>query len=99
MKASSRACSAAMVVGWWDWAASQFLRVCWKRSAFPQVVGWFLMYAGIALYGRSGAALVIAILFMAAFVPWILAEERALQARFGEAYTQYRKRTPRFLLM
>ena len=69
----------------------------WSRN--PQVVGWFLMYVGIALYGRSGAALLIAVLFMVAFVPWILAEERALQGRFGEAYTQYRQRTPRFLFM
>jgi protein-S-isoprenylcysteine O-methyltransferase Ste14 len=69
----------------------------WSRN--PQVVGWFLMYMGIALYGRSGAALVIACLFLIAFVPWILAEERVLQGRFGEVYTQYRQRTPRFLLM
>jgi hypothetical protein len=26
--------------GWTGWAASHFLRVCWKRSTLPQVVGW-----------------------------------------------------------
>lgn len=40
MKASIKACSAVRVVGWWGWAASQFFIVCWKRSTFPQVVGW-----------------------------------------------------------
>ncbi len=28
-----------MVAGW-GWRRSQALRVCWKRSIFPQVVGW-----------------------------------------------------------
>jgi hypothetical protein len=29
------------VVGWSGCARSQFFMVCWKRSALPQVVGWF----------------------------------------------------------
>jgi len=29
-----------MVDGWSGWARSQFFIVCWKRSTFPQVVGW-----------------------------------------------------------
>ena len=33
-------CSCVTVLGWWGWAASHFLRVCWKRSTLPQVVGW-----------------------------------------------------------
>jgi hypothetical protein len=32
VNASSRACSSATVLGWTGWAASHFLRVCWKRS-------------------------------------------------------------------
>ena len=28
-----------MVVGWFGWARSHFFRVCWNRSALPQVVG------------------------------------------------------------
>ena len=40
-KRSSRACSSAMVEGWSGWARSHFFRVCWKRSTFPQVVGWW----------------------------------------------------------
>ena len=38
-KTSSRAWSSAIVAGW-GWARSQALRVCWKRSTLPQVVGW-----------------------------------------------------------
>jgi hypothetical protein len=37
---SSTAGSSATVLGWTGWAASNFLRVCWKRSTLPQVVGW-----------------------------------------------------------
>ena len=40
MKASSWFCSWAMVAGWRGWVRSHFFRVCWKRSTFPQVVGW-----------------------------------------------------------
>ena len=29
-----------MVAGWSGWARSQVLRVWWKRSTLPQVVGW-----------------------------------------------------------
>jgi protein-S-isoprenylcysteine O-methyltransferase Ste14 len=68
----------------------------WSRN--PQVLGWFLMYCGIGLFHRSGAALVIAVLFLVAFVPWILAEERALQRRFGAPYEKYRAQTPRFFI-
>lgn len=67
----------------------------WSRN--PQVVGWFLMYVGLAFFGRSGAALLIASLFLLAFVPWILAEERTLERRFGGEYRAYRAGTPRFL--
>ena len=28
-----------MVVGWTGWPRSHFLKVCWNRSALPQVVG------------------------------------------------------------
>jgi len=67
----------------------------WTRN--PQVLGWFLIYCGAGFLGRSAAALVIAALFMIGCVPWILAEERALDERFGEAYRSYCARTPRFL--
>jgi hypothetical protein len=35
-----QACSSTRVLGWTGWAASQCLRVRWKRSTLPQVVGW-----------------------------------------------------------
>jgi protein-S-isoprenylcysteine O-methyltransferase Ste14 len=67
----------------------------WSRN--PQVVGWFLTYVGVAVFGRSGAALLIAVLLLLAFVPWILAEERALERRFGDEYRRYCSQTRRFL--
>ncbi len=39
MKASSWVCSSAMVAAR-GWLVSHFLSVWWKRSTFPQVVGW-----------------------------------------------------------
>lgn len=68
----------------------------YRYSRNPQVVGWFLLYTGIALCGRSGAALLIAGMFLLTFVPWILAEERALERRFGDDYRRYREQTRRF---
>ena len=29
-----------MVAGWWVGRGASVLRVCWKRSTLPQVVGW-----------------------------------------------------------
>jgi len=57
-KVSSWYCSSAMVVarGWW---LSHFLRVWWKRSILPQVVGglppesWRLPLCGLRLDGRD----------------------------------------------
>src|SRR5215211_736533 len=40
-KRSSKVWSSAIVAGWSGWARSHVLRVCWKRSTLPQVVGWF----------------------------------------------------------
>ena len=67
----------------------------WSRN--PQVIGWFLLYVGVGFAGRSGAALFIAALFLLAFIPWILAEERAMESRFGDAYRAYCKQTRRFV--
>ncbi len=63
----------------------------------PQVLGWFLMYCGFGLLGRSAAAIMLAGLFVLACVPWILIEEEALERRFGNQYKSYRLTTRRFV--
>lgn len=67
------------------------------RTRNPRALGWFLIYVGVALATGSGAVLVLAALFLLGYLPWILAEERALERHFGEEYRAYRERTPRFI--
>jgi protein-S-isoprenylcysteine O-methyltransferase Ste14 len=63
----------------------------------PQLIGWMLMEFGAAVMGRSGAALVLAILFVPACAVCIKLEERVLLARFGEEYRRFIEGTPRYL--
>ena len=66
-------------------------------SRNPQILGAFLTYVGIAILGRSIAALILAAVFLLASLVWIPIEERILEARFGEPYRRYRQCVPRFL--
>jgi protein-S-isoprenylcysteine O-methyltransferase Ste14 len=63
----------------------------------PQLIGWMLMEFGAAIAGRSGAALVLAALFVPACAVCIRLEERVLLARFGEEYRRFMAGTPRYL--
>jgi protein-S-isoprenylcysteine O-methyltransferase Ste14 len=62
-------------------------------SRHPQNLGWGLTLLGVALWGASGVALVLVALYAAACALWLPAEERALQARFGAVYAEYRRAT------
>ena len=66
-------------------------------SRNPQILGAFLTLGGVAILGRSIAAFILAVVFLLASLVWIPIEERILEARFGEAYRQYRQCIPRFL--
>jgi protein-S-isoprenylcysteine O-methyltransferase Ste14 len=63
----------------------------------PQVLGWFLMYCGVGLIGRSAAAITLAGVFFIECFPWILIEEKALDRGFGEQYKNYRLTARRFV--
>lgn len=67
----------------------------WSRN--PQYVGCELIALGVALAGRSGAALVLAFGAAGVFAYWVGVEERALERRYGDAYRNYRARTPRWV--
>lgn len=66
----------------------------WSRN--PRNVGWGLCLFGIAVMGRSGLVLLLALIFGLVFglyVPW---EERYLDEKFGGDYRRYLLRTHRF---
>jgi protein-S-isoprenylcysteine O-methyltransferase Ste14 len=67
------------------------------RTRNPRALGWFLIYAGLALTARSTAALLLAPIYLLGYLPWILLEEVALERHFGDLYRAYRHRTPRFI--
>ncbi|WCE05040.1 isoprenylcysteine carboxylmethyltransferase family protein [Pseudoxanthomonas sp. JBR18] len=68
------------------------------RSRNPMYVGQVLVLAGWGVGLRTGLV-VPALLVQVLWLTWlqIVPEERALQARFGEAYTAYRQRVRRWL--
>ena len=67
----------------------------WTRN--PQNVGWGATLLGLALVGRSGLALLLALCFIVAFRLYVHSEERHMERSFGEQWRRYRDRTPRFL--
>jgi protein-S-isoprenylcysteine O-methyltransferase Ste14 len=64
----------------------------------PMTFGTILLYLGLAVAFGSFGALLLATLLSIALIGYIRKiEERELEARFGDAYREYRMRTP-FLL-
>jgi protein-S-isoprenylcysteine O-methyltransferase Ste14 len=62
----------------------------------PQLVGWALILLGVALFSRSGAALLLAAMFWASCLIYVPVEERFLERRYGSAYKQYKSSAPRY---
>lgn len=62
----------------------------------PQNVGLGLVFAGIALLGRSGVGLLFVALYAVTCRIWLPIEEAAMERRFGASYAAYRLRTPAF---
>lgn len=61
----------------------------------PMALGTFLMYWGVAALFRSiGAALVVLLFALALLIYIKRVEEKELEARFGQAYLDYKQRTP-----
>lgn len=69
----------------------------YRYSRNPQNVGWALFLVGIGLLGRSGMALVLAVLFWLSFRFYLPEEERYLQRIFGDDYKGYCESTSRYL--
>jgi protein-S-isoprenylcysteine O-methyltransferase Ste14 len=63
----------------------------------PLYLGSLVLAGGFAVAARSGwIALVIAVIFVAVYLPVVQAEEQFLRLRFPE-FAEYERRVPRFL--
>ena len=67
----------------------------WTRN--PMYLGWAMLHLGVGLATRSGWVLAALPAAAARTHREVLAEERALQARFGEEFETYRAAVPRYL--
>jgi protein-S-isoprenylcysteine O-methyltransferase Ste14 len=66
-------------------------------SRNPMYVAGVLVYAGIGLAGASWVFLVFAVVEMAAWAVAVPQEERNMIAKYGTAYEDYMRRTPRWI--
>ncbi len=69
----------------------------YRVSRNPQIVGAIAFLFGVALLGRSNAALLVAVLYALVAAIWIRLEEGALERQYGRAYAEYRRRVRRFI--
>ena len=70
----------------------------YRYSRNPQNVGWVLVSIGVALMGRSGAALALLVPFAITIHAYLVRiEEPLLERTFGGAYRHYRATVPRYL--
>ncbi len=67
------------------------------HSRNPQNLGWGLVLLGLALAGRSPAALGLVMVFGLVIHGYIVTlEEPYLESVFGEGFREYRRRVPRY---
>jgi|SRR5256714_13320176 len=79
------------------WALETNTLVTWgiyRLLRHPQNVGWGFLLAGVALLGRSGAALALIAVYVVTSMIWLPIEEAFLERRFGSSYNEYRRHTP-----
>lgn len=69
----------------------------YSRMRHPRYVGVGLGVAAMALFANYLAPYLLAAAYVPTIYMIVLLEERELEARFGEAYREYRKEVPRFL--
>ena len=71
----------------------------YQISRNPMYVAALLAFAGIAVMTLSVLLAILLLIMIILHHMMILAEERACVERFGEQYEDYRKNTPRYLLL
>ncbi|WP_448808266.1 methyltransferase family protein [Agromyces bauzanensis] len=66
-------------------------------SRHPMYVGWWLIHLGVGVMrGTLWVAATLPVAVLVEHVGGVVAEERELQARFGEEYSRYAERVPRY---
>ena len=66
-------------------------------SRNPQYLGFFLAYLGTGITCASWIFLIFALVWIVSWQIGIVEEERFLLEKYGEAYRQYKSRTPRWI--
>jgi protein-S-isoprenylcysteine O-methyltransferase Ste14 len=81
-----------------DRAAALVSGGIYRYTRNPMYLGMLLVLAALAIYLANGAAFTALPLFLIYLTRFqIVAEERAMQALFGEAFSAYRSRVRRWL--
>ncbi len=71
----------------------------YARSRNPMYLGVLAYYFGVALgVGSPSMVGMVLLITLAVHVYIVAVEERELEARFGEAYREYKRRVPRWLM-
>ncbi len=99
MAASQYAMGAAFRVGQHDADSADALQTRGPHalSRNPIYLGSWAFLAGMTLWHPSAALVALVVALAVAMHRLVLAEERFLAARFGDAWTSYCRRTPRYL--
>ncbi len=99
MAASQYAMGAAFRVGQHDADTADALQTRGPHalSRNPIYLGSWTFLAGMTLWHPSAPQIVLVVALALAMHRLVIAEERFLAARFGDAWTAYRERTPRYL--
>ena len=69
----------------------------YRYSRHPIYIGVFVQYIGIGIASASGLFLLLTIISIALSILVAPAEERFCCEKYGDAYREYMKRTPRWL--
>jgi protein-S-isoprenylcysteine O-methyltransferase Ste14 len=68
-----------------------------EKKRHPSYFGFFLAYFGTGIACASWIFLLCAFVWIVSWQFGIVEEERILLEKYGEAYQQYMKRTPRWI--
>jgi protein-S-isoprenylcysteine O-methyltransferase Ste14 len=70
----------------------------YRFSRNPQWLGLVMVFLGTALAMASGVHLFLLVIVVTSYHFRILREEQVCEAAYGESYTRYKRRVPRYLI-